>query len=58
MIKAKRLVQQRVWAILACAVDIKGKEKAMDMVPIMNEFPNVFLEDLQGVSPSRTIDFG
>ena len=58
MMKAKRLVQQGGWAILACAVDVKGKEKTMDTVSIVNEFSSVFPEDIPRVSPSRAEDFG
>ena len=42
MMKAKRLVQQGGWAILACVVDVRGKEKTLENVPIVNEFPDVF----------------
>ena len=47
----------RGWAILACVVDTKGKEKTMDTIPIVNDFPDVFLEDLPEVPPSRVVDF-
>ena len=47
MMKAKKLVQQGGWAILACAVD----------VPIVNEFPDVFPDDLPGIPPSRAVEF-
>ena len=46
MMKIKRLVQQGGWAIRACVVNIKGKKKTMDTVPIVNEFSDVFREDL------------
>ena len=42
MMKARRLVQQGGWAILAYAVNTKGKEKTIDTVPIVNEFTDVF----------------
>ena len=45
-------------AILACVVDVKGKKKAMDTIPIVNEFPNVFSKDLLGVPSTRGINFG
>ena len=57
MIKAKRLVQQGGWAILACAVDVRGKEKTLENVPIVNEFLDVFPDDLPGIPPSRAVDF-
>ena len=57
MMKAKRLVQQGGWAILACAVDVRGKEETLVNVPIVNEFPDVFPDDLPGIPPSRAVDF-
>ena len=40
MMKAKKLVQQGGLAILACAVDVREKEKTLENVPIVNEFPD------------------
>ena len=57
MMKAKRLVQQGGWTILACVVDIRGKEKTLENVSIVNEFPNVYLDDLPEILPSRAVDF-
>ena len=56
MMKAKRLEQQCGWTILACAVDVRGKEKTLENVSIVNEFPNVYLDDLPGIPPSRAVD--
>ena len=55
--KGKRLVQQGGWAILACAMDVRGKEKTLENVLIVNEFPNVFSDELPGIPPSRAVDF-
>ena len=52
MMKARRLVQQGRWAFLACSVNTKGKEKPIDTVSIVNEFMDVFPEDLPGIPPS------
>ena len=41
MKKAKRLVQHGGWTILACDVDVRGKKKTLENVPIVNEFPAV-----------------
>ena len=57
MMKAKRLVQQGGWTILACAVDVRGKEKTLENMSIVNEFPNVYSDDLPGIPPSRAVDF-
>ena len=48
--KAKGLVQQGGWTILACVVDVRGKEKTLDNVRVINEFSNVFSEDLSRIS--------
>ena len=50
--KANRLVQQGGWAILACVVDVREKEKTLENVPIVNEFQDVFSDDLPGIPPS------
>ena len=55
--KAKKLVQQDGWTILACAVDIRGKEKTLENVSSINEFPNVYPDDLPRIPPSRAVDF-
>ena len=57
MLKAKRLVQQGRWAILACAVGVRGKEKTLENVSIVNKFPDVFSDNLPGIPPSRAVDF-
>ena len=56
MMKAKRLVQQGGQTILTCVVDVRGNEKILKNVSV-NEFPNVFLDDLPGMLPSRAVDF-
>ena len=56
--KARRLVQHGGWAVLACVVNTKEKKKTIDTVPIVNEFHDVFSEDLSGIPPSLVVDFG
>ena len=55
--KAKRLVQQGGWAILIFFVDVKGKEKTLENVLVVNEFPDVFPEDLPRIPLSWGVDF-
>ena len=43
--------------ILACAVDVRGKEKTLENVSIVNEFLDVYPDDLPGIPPSRAVDF-
>ena len=57
MMKAERLVQQGGWAILACVVDVTGKEKTLDIVLVVNKFFDVFSEDLPEIPTSRVADF-
>ena len=38
--------------------DLDKEVPSIDSVPIVNDFPDVFLEDLLGVPPEREIDFG
>ena len=56
--KARRLVQQGGWVFLAYAVSTEGKKKPIDTVSIVNEFMDVFPEDLSGIPLSREVDFG
>ena len=57
MMKQRKLVQQGGWAIIACVVDVREKEKTLDNVPVVNEFLDVFPEDLPRIPPSRAVDF-
>ena len=57
MMKAKRLVQQGGWTTLACVVDVRGKEKTLENVSIVNEFSDVFSDNLPRIPPSRVVDF-
>ena len=57
MMKAKRLVQQGGWTIIGCVVDVRGKEKTLENLPIVNKFPDVFPDELPRIPPSRAIDF-
>ncbi|GKE17527.1 hypothetical protein Tco_1425104 [Tanacetum coccineum] len=35
----------------------KSKEKRLEDVPIVQDFPEVFLEDLSGIPPARQVEF-
>ncbi|GKG02320.1 hypothetical protein Tco_0307025, partial [Tanacetum coccineum] len=35
----------------------KSKEKRLEDVPIVREFPEVFLKDLPGLPPARQVEF-
>ncbi|GKE36495.1 putative reverse transcriptase domain-containing protein [Tanacetum coccineum] len=38
-------------------VEDKSKEKRLEDVPIVRDFPKVFLEDLPGIPPARQVEF-
>nr|GEW44179.1 putative reverse transcriptase domain, ribonuclease H-like domain, aspartic peptidase domain protein [Tanacetum cinerariifolium] len=48
-------------AVVVCAekieIEDKLEEKRLDDVPIVRDFPKVFLEDLSGLSPTRQVEF-
>ena len=54
--KAMKHYQKGCLMLLASAVDTK-KEKQLDEIPIVNNFPDVFPEDLPGLPPDRQIEF-
>ncbi|GKA09973.1 putative reverse transcriptase domain-containing protein [Tanacetum coccineum] len=46
-------------AVIVCAKKIvhKSKEKRLEDVPIVRDFPEVFPEDLSGIPPTRQVEF-
>ncbi|KAJ9565898.1 hypothetical protein OSB04_001864 [Centaurea solstitialis] len=44
-------------AFMAHVVDKKAKEKQIQSIPIVREFPEVFLEELLGLPPPRQVEF-
>ena len=42
---------------LAYAVKVRNSGSRLEDIPVVREFPNVFLEDLPGIPPGREIDF-
>ncbi|XP_022157398.1 uncharacterized protein LOC111024105 [Momordica charantia] len=46
-----------VWAYLASIVDTRKVLPAIEAVRVVNEFSDMFLEDLPGLPPSREVDF-
>nr|GEW15573.1 putative reverse transcriptase domain-containing protein [Tanacetum cinerariifolium] len=42
---------------LADEAEDKSKEKRLEDVPIVQDFPEVFLEDLSGITPTREVEF-
>ncbi|KAA0025864.1 Retrotransposon protein [Cucumis melo var. makuwa] len=55
--KASKLLSQGTWGILASVVDTREPEVSLSSKPVVREYPDVFLDELPGLPPSREIDF-
>ncbi|TYK05492.1 pol protein [Cucumis melo var. makuwa] len=55
--KANKLLNQGTWGILASVVDTRELEVSLSPEPVVREYPNVFSDELPGLSPPREIDF-
>ena len=54
---ARKMVQKGCEAYLAYVIDtIKARPSVSD-IPTVSDFPDVFLEELQGLPPQREIEF-
>ena len=56
-IRAHRLIDRGCSSYLSFIRDVGAESPAMDSIPVVQEFPDVFPEDLPGVPPVREIDF-
>ena len=56
-IRAQRLIDRGCSSYLAFIRDVGTESPAMESIPVVQEIPNVFPEDLPGVPPIRDIDF-
>ena len=56
-LRARKLISKGCMYHLIRVKDSKVGNLPLESVPIVNEFPKVFLEDLQGIPPDREIDF-
>lgn len=57
MIQAKRLLQQGCQTYLAQVVDTEKSAPKLEEIPVVNEFEDVYPEDLHGLPPNREIGF-
>ena len=57
MIQAKRLLRQGCEAYLAHVIDLDKKMLKIGDVPVVDEFPDVFPDELPGLPPDREIEF-
>ncbi|XP_049410606.1 uncharacterized protein LOC125873772 [Solanum stenotomum] len=56
-IRARRMIDRGCLSYLAFIRDVGAESPAMESIPVVQEFPDVFPEDLPGVPPVRDIDF-
>ncbi|KAH0669077.1 hypothetical protein KY289_023570 [Solanum tuberosum] len=57
-IKARKLISKGCLYHLVRVRDVESKTLLIESVPVVNEFLDVFPNDLPGVPPEREIDFG
>ncbi|GKC93880.1 hypothetical protein Tco_1159322 [Tanacetum coccineum] len=55
--KARRYLSRGCHAFMAHVIDTSFEKKSAKDVPIVNEFLDVFLEDLSGIPPERQVEF-
>ncbi|GJX22817.1 putative reverse transcriptase domain-containing protein [Tanacetum coccineum] len=56
-IKARKYVERGCHLFLAHVTESKSKEKRMEDVPVIRDFPKVFPEELPGLPPPRQVEF-
>ncbi|KAL4011245.1 hypothetical protein IC575_028297 [Cucumis melo] len=55
--KASKLLSQGTWGILASVVDTREPEVSLSSEPVVRKYPDVFPDELLGLSPPMEIDF-
>nr|GEY43871.1 hypothetical protein [Tanacetum cinerariifolium] len=56
-IKARKYVERGCHMFLVRVTEKKSKEKRLEDVPVIRNFPEVFLEELPGLPPPRPVEF-
>ncbi|KAF5799660.1 putative nucleotidyltransferase, Ribonuclease H [Helianthus annuus] len=56
-LKAQKCLRKGHTAILALVSDASVKEKKLEDIPIVRDYPQVFPEDLPGLPPHRQVEF-
>ncbi|GKA36567.1 putative reverse transcriptase domain-containing protein [Tanacetum coccineum] len=56
-IKARKYIERGCHLFLAHVTEKKLKEKRLEYVPVIRDFPEVFPDDLPGLPPSRQVEF-
>ena len=57
-LKANKMMSKGLLCHLVSVNDLNHDIPSIDLVPVVNEFLDMFPEDLPGVPPLREIDFG
>ncbi|XP_070050781.1 uncharacterized protein [Nicotiana tomentosiformis] len=57
-LKATKMIRKGYIYHLVRVTDTTAEVPTVESVPIVNEFPDVFLDELPGIPPDREIDFG
>ncbi|GJX58901.1 putative reverse transcriptase domain-containing protein [Tanacetum coccineum] len=57
MMKAKKYLSHGCQAFIAHVVDTSFEKQSVKYIPVVNEFPNVFPEDLLGIPLERQVEF-
>ncbi|KAF5781372.1 putative nucleotidyltransferase, Ribonuclease H [Helianthus annuus] len=56
-LKAQKCLRKGHTAILALVTDASAKEKKLEDIPVVRDYPQVFPEDLPGLPPHRQVEF-
>ncbi|GJT10567.1 putative reverse transcriptase domain-containing protein [Tanacetum coccineum] len=56
-IKARKYVERGCWMFVAYVTEEKSKEKCLEDVPVIRDFPEVFPDDFLGLPPPRQVEF-
>ncbi|GJY99733.1 putative reverse transcriptase domain-containing protein [Tanacetum coccineum] len=56
-IKARKYIERGCHLFLAHVTEKKPKEKRLEDVPVIRDFPEVFPDDLSGLPPPRQVEF-
>ncbi|KAL8089040.1 hypothetical protein AgCh_038704 [Apium graveolens] len=57
IVQAKKLLRRGCESFLAYIVDSQRESLRMEDIPVVNKFPDVFPDELQGLPPDRQIEF-
>ena len=55
--KVTKLLRQGCMSYLYYGTEVKDEQMRIQDIPVVYEFPDVFLEELSGLPPKRKIDF-